>query len=356
MGNWYDSAKIMRIPDRRRRIICFRDGLDLYSGAEPGDISMKHLNVLVMVVILLIGVWAILYFQQKSRRFHDAGLRSLLGFMLIFNLFEFDQFILIYFFSNLTPAQLKNSEFLLKGINWPLRTLLLLGLYIFQYKIIAWQRQRKLPRWLLPALFLFTGGLTTFFLLAMRFPAYMPKSPLLSFWNLYLWPLIMLQGFWLAKLLAESRRRPDPGHRRAGMALAWLFFGHILLQIAIFLLGVMGLDHWLLFFSKLLILYTNFLPVFWLKFYYIPWAGAMSRISNAGSQLDSLQQTHGISARELEILKLILDGKSYKQMEDALFISIYTVKSHVYNLYRKLGVKSHRQLTHFIATRQQESP
>jgi DNA-binding CsgD family transcriptional regulator len=316
---------------------------------------MKHLNVLAMVVNLLIGVWAILYTQQKSRRFHDAGLRSLLGFMLIFNLFEFTQFILIYFFSNLTPAQVKNSEFLLKGISWPLRTLLLLGLYIFQYKIIAWQRERKLPRWLMPALCLFTGGLMAFFLLAMRFPAYMPKSPLIGFWNLYLWPLIMLQGFWLAKLLAESRRRPDPCYRRAGMALAWLFFGHILLQIVIFLLGAMGLESWPVVVARLLILYTNLLPVFWLKFYYIPWAGAFSKISNAGSRLDSLQQTHGVSARELEILKLILDGKTNKQMEDMLYISIHTVKSHVYNLYRKIGVNNYRQLTQFIATRQQEN-
>jgi DNA-binding CsgD family transcriptional regulator len=317
---------------------------------------MKHLNVLAMVVNLLIGVWAILYFQQKSRRFHDDGLRLLLGFMLIFNLFEFVQFILIYFFSNLTPAQLKNSEFLLKGMSWPLRTLLLLGWYIFQYKIIAWQREKKLPRWLLPALFLFTGGLTAYFLLAMRFPAYMLESPLLNFWNLYLWPLIILQAVWLAMLLAESRRREDPGRRRAGMALAWLFFGHILLQSAKFLLGAMGRDNWLFFLSKLLILYTNLLPVLWLKFYYIPWAGSLSKLSNIGSRLDSLQQSHGISARELEILRLVLDGKSNKQMEDRLFISIHTVKSHVYNLYRKLGVKNHRQLAHFIATRQQENP
>jgi DNA-binding CsgD family transcriptional regulator len=316
---------------------------------------MKHLNVLVMVVNLLIGVWAILYFQQKSRRFHDAGLRLLLGFMLIFNLFEFIQFILIYFFSNLTPEQLKNSEFLLKGISWPLRTLLLLVWYFFQFRIFAWQRERKLPRWFLPALILFSAGLSAYFFLALHSPALMPKSPLLNFWNLYLWPLTILEIVWLAKLLAESRGRPDPGRRRAGMALAWLFFGHILIQIAKFLLGAMGLDLWQLIVSKLLILYTNLLPVLWLKFYYIPWAGAMSKLSNANSPLDSLQQTHGVSARELEILKLILDGKSYKQMEDALFISIHTVKSHIYNLYRKLGVKSHRQLTHFIATRQQET-
>jgi len=335
--------------------IALGTGLIYTQAPSPEIFLMKHLNVLVMVVLLLIGVWAILYFQQKARRFHDTGLRSLLGFMLIFNLFEFVQFILIYFTSNLTPLEVKNSELLLKGISWPLRTLLLLVWYFFQFRIIAWQRERKLPRWLLPALILFTAGLTAYFFLALRSPALMPKSPLLNFWNLYLWPLTILETAWLAKLLAESRRRPDPGRRLAGMALAWLFFCHILMQIAKFLLGAMELDRWQFFIAKLLILYTNVLPVFWLKFYFIPWAGALSRISNADSRLDSLQQTHGLSARELEVLKLILDGKSYKQMEDALFISIHTVKSHVYNLYRKLGVKSHRQLTHFIATRGQEN-
>jgi DNA-binding CsgD family transcriptional regulator len=317
---------------------------------------MKHLNVMVMVVNLLIGVWAILYFQQKSRRFHDDGLRSFLGFLLIFNFFEFVQFILIYFSSNLTPLQVKDSELLLKGISWPLRALLLLAWYFLQFRIIAWQRDRMPPRWLLPALCLFTAGLTAYFLLAMRVPAYMPKSPLLNFWNLYLWPLTVLELVWLARLLAESRRREDAGRRRAGAALAGLFIGHILAQIAKFLLGALGLDPWQFVVSKLLILYTNLLPVLWLKFYYIPWAGALSRMSNDGSRLDSLQLSHGLSARELEILKLVLDGKSYRQMEDLLFISIHTVKSHVYNLYRKLGVSNHRQLTHFIATRRQENP
>jgi len=282
-------------------------------------------------------------------------LRWLLGFLLIFNLYEFVQFILIYFTSNLTPLEVKNSELLLKGISWPLRELLLMVWYFFQFRIFAWQRERKLPRWLLPTLVLFSVGLSAYFFLALHSPALMPKSPLLNFWNLYLWPLTILEIVWLAKLLAESRRRPDPGRRRAGMAMAWLFFGHILIQIAKFLLSAMGLDLWQLIVSKLLILYTFLLPVFWLKFYYIPWAGALSRMSNDGSRLDSLQQTHGLSARELEILRLVLDGKSYKQMEEMLFISIHTVKSHVYNLYRKLGVKNHRQLTHFLATRQQEN-
>ena len=66
----------------------------------------------------------------------------------------------------------------------------------------------------------------------------------------------------------------------------------------------------------------------------------------------SLQKKHGVSAREMEILSLMIDGKSYKQMEETLHISIHTVKSHVYNLYRKLGVKNRHQLIHMISTSQ----
>lgn len=345
----------MRIPDTRPGEVALLPGLIYTHGFRLGGILLKHLNVLSMVFVLLIGAWAIFYFQQKSRRFHDAGLRDFLRFMLIFNLYEFTSFILIYFYYNLTPAQLGDALSLLKGIHWPLGTLLLMGFYFYQYKIIAWQRERELPRWLKPALFSFTGGLMAFFLLAMRFPAFLPKGPLLTFWNLYLWPLTILEIIWLAKLLAESRRRTDPGHKRAGMALAWLFLCHILLQMVIFVLSATRFENWNMFLSRLLILYTNFIPVFWLKYYYIPWAGALSKIINSGGGFDSLQRTHGLSARELEVFKLVIDGKSYKQIEELLFISIHTVKSHIYSLYRKMNVKNRQQLVHLASTFQQEN-
>ena len=44
----------------------------------------------------------------------------------------------------------------------------------------------------------------------------------------------------------------------------------------------------------------------------------------------------------------MIDGKSYKEIESALHISIHTVKSHVYSLYRKMDVKSRHQLIHRI--------
>lgn len=47
-----------------------------------------------------------------------------------------------------------------------------------------------------------------------------------------------------------------------------------------------------------------------------------------------------ISMREREILKLIAEGLRNKEIADKIFISPRTVKSHIYNLYKKLKVTS----------------
>ncbi|MCP4154172.1 MAG: hypothetical protein GY757_40980 [bacterium] len=55
-----------------------------------------------------------------------------------------------------------------------------------------------------------------------------------------------------------------------------------------------------------------------------------------------------ISAREQEIVRLLLKGKSNKEIEDELFISLPTVKSHIYKVYRKTGVNKRLELINFI--------
>ncbi|MCX6557889.1 MAG: LuxR C-terminal-related transcriptional regulator [Candidatus Aminicenantes bacterium] len=51
-----------------------------------------------------------------------------------------------------------------------------------------------------------------------------------------------------------------------------------------------------------------------------------------------------ISQREKEIVMLLLKGKSNKEIEDALFIAMGTVKNHIYSIYQKIGVKNRAQL------------
>jgi ATP/maltotriose-dependent transcriptional regulator MalT len=52
------------------------------------------------------------------------------------------------------------------------------------------------------------------------------------------------------------------------------------------------------------------------------------------------RETHGLSDRELEVLRLIASGKSNREIAAALVISEHTVARHVQNIFRKLGVPS----------------
>jgi DNA-binding CsgD family transcriptional regulator len=64
--------------------------------------------------------------------------------------------------------------------------------------------------------------------------------------------------------------------------------------------------------------------------------------------LDRIYQDKRITSREREIIELILQGKSNREIQKELFISIYTVKNHVQNIYAKLGVRSRMKLIQMV--------
>jgi LuxR family transcriptional regulator, maltose regulon positive regulatory protein len=47
-----------------------------------------------------------------------------------------------------------------------------------------------------------------------------------------------------------------------------------------------------------------------------------------------------LSPREIEVLNTLIDGLSNKEIGEKLFISVSTVKTHIINIYSKLGVKN----------------
>ncbi|MEI6409734.1 MAG: response regulator transcription factor [Bacteroidota bacterium] len=49
---------------------------------------------------------------------------------------------------------------------------------------------------------------------------------------------------------------------------------------------------------------------------------------------------YGLTKREMEVLECMCKGNSYKDICAALFISLDGVRSHAYNIYRKMHVKS----------------
>ncbi len=70
------------------------------------------------------------------------------------------------------------------------------------------------------------------------------------------------------------------------------------------------------------------------------------KTSRVLSQVSKPDQKNGIeylSERELEVLQLIAQGYTNQEIADRLFVAISTIKTHVGNIYAKMGVKSRVQ-------------
>ena len=59
-------------------------------------------------------------------------------------------------------------------------------------------------------------------------------------------------------------------------------------------------------------------------------------LTRRGASVD----THGLTPRELQVLRLVAAGKSNREIASALVISEHTVARHVQNIFAKLGVSS----------------
>ena len=59
------------------------------------------------------------------------------------------------------------------------------------------------------------------------------------------------------------------------------------------------------------------------------------------------QRTDGLTARELEVLKLLGQGLTNREIAAAMFLSTRTVHAHLRSIYLKLGVRTRSAATRY---------
>ena len=66
-------------------------------------------------------------------------------------------------------------------------------------------------------------------------------------------------------------------------------------------------------------------------------------------------ENYGITAREGEIVRLLIEGRTNEEIAALLFISNHTVKNHIHNVYKKLGIGNRVQLIQRFRSALEES-
>lgn len=63
---------------------------------------------------------------------------------------------------------------------------------------------------------------------------------------------------------------------------------------------------------------------------------------------EQLSEKYSLSPRQKEVFFLLAKGRNVKYITEKLVLSTPTVKSHVYNIYQKMGVHSHQELLNIV--------
>ncbi len=75
--------------------------------------------------------------------------------------------------------------------------------------------------------------------------------------------------------------------------------------------------------------------------------GAAPDLAQLDSRSAPARQTHGLTPRQLEVLRHIAAGESNREIASALVLSEHTVARHVQNIFAALGVSSRTAATAF---------
>lgn len=85
-------------------------------------------------------------------------------------------------------------------------------------------------------------------------------------------------------------------------------------------------------------------PLLYLRHFLTKHAPDLGEIREAKEKLARLGELFDMTPREREVANLLVQGKSYKEIADALFISPHTVKNTTSRIYEKAGVRTRGQL------------
>jgi DNA-binding NarL/FixJ family response regulator len=156
----------------------------------------------------------------------------------------------------------------------------------------------------------------------------------------------------LGRLLFNAKSIAEEKNRRAVRHFVYLNILVYSTSIALSLLSNRGpmsaAIYGLAFFS------ANLVPLLYWKAFLTKFAVAPSLQKIGPEVMMRFLEDYKISKREEEVIQHLCAGRTNKEISEALFISLQTVKDHIYRVYQKTDVRNRVQLINLIQSYKSE--
>ena len=307
---------------------------------------MGHLIVFVSILILSVGVTATYQGIQTYRLYRLPAVRVFVLFIGTYNLVGLLTLIAQYLIRNVSPIT-SDAMYVLVIVDLGSIGFALAAIETSMFAATVWHLSgmARAPRWFVYGYGLMctawfaafvTGGYRFFHLADKHFLLGVHAAINLSLSGLFfLLPLL---------LLIKARNIRQERQKRMVRVVGLFFVSLSCLDIGALFLP----SQWDVVLAMLPGLILNLCLLLYLKSFVAAYYGPLIPAADPGGGLDRICEEFRFSARERDIIQMVLRGKSNKEIEQELFISPHTVKNHIYHIFQKSGVKSRGQLVSII--------
>lgn len=307
---------------------------------------MGHIILFTDILGLIIGFAVVYLGIRLCRAYPFPAIRALVAYIALYNLVNLLTLVAQYLLRNI--GSLRSDEmYVLIAVVMGAVAFTLTTIGEGEFAVFVWHLSGKgrVPLWYVSGYSLIcTAWLAAFGYGCYRFFHFADKHFLMYVHDWILMSLVALDTLLPVLLLLNCRNiQPDRQRRIAQI------FGLFLLAVGC--MEIVGrllppYEYQLVFMA--LGLTMNICFLLYLERFTAAYYGSVGPASDPALSLDWICSEFHLSARERDIIHMILKGKSNKEIEQELFISPHTVKNHVYHIFQKAGIKSRGQLVSMI--------
>ena len=302
-----------------------------------------QIKILFLLLNLFLGLWVIGLIYHRMRLYNSLYLRLVLRYTVITEIILLAAFLFQYLEVNILQRDIELYRGSLISFTFPVIYLFLFLLIGTMYEISLAMQNRVMTRRKTRLLY----GTALLLVVAVH-----ATSTLLGIHRGQTWIFYLYDNLGVVFPLAELflliriwlRSRGSGVERRATRYFSMLYVS----RYPLILLSILLPDP---FRSFLAILFLHLIPLIWIRYVVDPAEKASRKNMQVELKLEKLLSAYNISPRETDILKLMLQGKNNKEIQDELFISYHTVKNHVYNIFQKLGISNRYKLLTLVDER-----